>query len=293
MDINLFSKHLQSLSINELANLESSNDCYQIHFVQNGSGSIVTSTKKMALVAPCMLCLDEKTLIDIEQSAVQDLQMHSIYFNPILINPLFSTENLHNRLEQLKSEAGLDMYWLIPFLENKGMQLFGPGTANRLLELFRDIRQELTRQEGSFWPCRSRSHLYELLNIIAHGFETPDKFDVHVPSNLDPDVHNAIVYMNSNFHQKINIQNLVSFLGTNRTSLADKFQKALQKSAITYLAELRIRMACLFLRDTSLPIVEIMQRVGFEDSSHFGRTFRKQTGRSPSQYREDSKKGKD
>ncbi len=55
---------------------------------------------------------------------------------------------------------------------------------------------------------------------------------------------------------------------------------------MTYLTQLRIRLAALMLRDTKLPISEVMWRVGFRDGTHFGRTFRKHTAQSPSEYRE-------
>lgn len=54
---------------------------------------------------------------------------------------------------------------------------------------------------------------------------------------------------------------------------------------LTYLTGIRIRMACMLLRGTTLPISEITERVGFEDITHFGRTFRRETGFSPTQYR--------
>lgn len=44
-------------------------------------------------------------------------------------------------------------------------------------------------------------------------------------------------------------------------------------------------MASTMLRDTMLPINEIMTRVGFCDTVHFLRTFKKYTGDSPSEYR--------
>jgi len=55
---------------------------------------------------------------------------------------------------------------------------------------------------------------------------------------------------------------------------------------VAYLIQLRIKLAATMLRDTGLPVTEIHQRVGFNDDSHFRRTFRKYTGASPSEYRQ-------
>jgi AraC family L-rhamnose operon regulatory protein RhaS len=44
-------------------------------------------------------------------------------------------------------------------------------------------------------------------------------------------------------------------------------------------------MACTLLRDTRLPIYEIMSRIGYENPSHFTRIFRQMMDIAPSEYR--------
>lgn len=64
------------------------------------------------------------------------------------------------------------------------------------------------------------------------------------------------------------------------------FKDNLDETFLTYLNKLRITMASTILRDTLLPINEIMTRVGFTDTVHFFRTFKKYTGLTPTEYRE-------
>jgi len=45
-------------------------------------------------------------------------------------------------------------------------------------------------------------------------------------------------------------------------------------------------MASVMLKDTLLPVSEVMERVGFNDSTHFSRTFKKYMGLSPSEFRD-------
>ena len=71
-----------------------------------------------------------------------------------------------------------------------------------------------------------------------------------------------------------------------RTTLAEQFHRATSLPVMTYLAQLRMRQASLLLRDTVLPVSEIMLRVGYQHSTHFWRTFRKHIGVSPTQYRQ-------
>ena len=52
-----------------------------------------------------------------------------------------------------------------------------------------------------------------------------------------------------------------------------------------YLVQLRLKMAESLLRDTQLPVGQIANRVGYEDTSHFIRLFRRSLGQTPSAYR--------
>ena len=51
------------------------------------------------------------------------------------------------------------------------------------------------------------------------------------------------------------------------------------------LDQVRLRMAIKLLTETDEPIYSIAYELGFENASHFGRAFKKWTGKSPSSYR--------
>jgi len=55
---------------------------------------------------------------------------------------------------------------------------------------------------------------------------------------------------------------------------------------MSYLVNLRVHLASLLLRNTTVSVSEVMQNVGFIDDTHFTRTFRKYTNFTPSEYRQ-------
>lgn len=57
-----------------------------------------------------------------------------------------------------------------------------------------------------------------------------------------------------------------------------------------YLNRIRIQKSCLFLKRSSMSIVEIAFSVGYNNLSHFNRYFRRIMGMSPREYRNRSKK---
>ena len=71
---------------------------------------------------------------------------------------------------------------------------------------------------------------------------------------------------------------------------ARTLQRRLQEqgtSVVELLSEVRKELACVYLRDKTLSITEVAFLLGFEDSSGFARAFRRWTGQSPSEYREE------
>lgn len=63
------------------------------------------------------------------------------------------------------------------------------------------------------------------------------------------------------------------------------FQQEFNTSPRAWLAELRMRLACLLLRQSALPLAEIAQRCGYADQSAMTHAMRKLRGTTPMAYR--------
>ena len=68
------------------------------------------------------------------------------------------------------------------------------------------------------------------------------------------------------------------------------FKKEKQQSTVNYLIELRIRKAGEYLEHTEMSVADIARTVGYEDSQYFFRVFKKATGQTPLQYRQQHRK---
>lgn len=68
--------------------------------------------------------------------------------------------------------------------------------------------------------------------------------------------------------------------------LCKMVKKTMGESCTQILQRKRMAQARWLLRDTDLPIVEVAQAVGYENTGHFYRLFEKETGLSPRRYRE-------
>jgi len=68
--------------------------------------------------------------------------------------------------------------------------------------------------------------------------------------------------------------------------LSGLFKRRTGTTINQYLTNLRIEQAKLLLRDNSLKLYHVADRVGYEDAAYFARIFKNQTGMTPSEYRE-------
>ena len=80
-------------------------------------------------------------------------------------------------------------------------------------------------------------------------------------------------------------------IGMSRASLYRKVQSAANMSPSKYVQTIRLHIAVKMLEETDMPILEIMDRIGMTNQAHFSSLFKKQYGKSPSQFRKDLRTG--
>jgi AraC-like DNA-binding protein len=259
--------------------------------LEKGNGILrLGDQQRIAFNAPALLCLSEQETAVMEQGF--NLQAVSLYFHPSVINSAFSFENIRGDVDDFKHTDLQDRFWLSPFVDHQGNQSgllsLAPMTANRIARMIDSVARELSDQRDGFWPCRSRSHFLELLFLIHSLYREPHIAEVGVLSQVTSleEIGQVILYLHAHYHEKINLNDLARHFHTNRTTLSRRFREITGQPVMTYLANLRVHLASLLLRNTTVPVTEVMHNVGFIDDTHFTRTFRKYTNTTPSRYRQ-------
>jgi LacI family transcriptional regulator len=87
------------------------------------------------------------------------------------------------------------------------------------------------------------------------------------------------------------VQTLSGELGVSRWTLDRRFKAALGRTTADQIALIRIERARHLLRQTTLSMAQIAGRAGFSDLNHLGRSFKRHTGQSPSEYRAERSAG--
>ena len=100
----------------------------------------------------------------------------------------------------------------------------------------------------------------------------------------------AIEYLEAHYNEDIAINELAERYGMSPNYFSSLFKKEKQQSTVNYLIELRIRKAGDYLEHTEMSVADIARTVGYEDSQYFFRVFKKATGQTPLQYRQQHRK---
>ncbi len=100
----------------------------------------------------------------------------------------------------------------------------------------------------------------------------------------------AVQVINERFAQPdLSLQAVCSALAVSKSYLSPIFKNHTGMTFVEYLTTVRMREAKALLSRTDQKIYEIAAQVGFREAHYFSLTFRKQTGWSPSEYRDQSR----
>ena len=81
------------------------------------------------------------------------------------------------------------------------------------------------------------------------------------------------------------LSELAKHVGMSRTSFALRFKANAGVAPLSYLQNLRMRLAEQGLREGTMSVAELAESLGYESDSAFSNAFKRRTGMAPKQYR--------
>ncbi len=104
-------------------------------------------------------------------------------------------------------------------------------------------------------------------------------------------IERAQRFLSDNFvNPELTLRVAADYVGLNEKYFSSKFTKETGMTFSVYLTRLRLQKARQLMDTTDLKVYEISDRVGYNNVEHFNRTFKKNLGISPSEYRKSGKK---
>lgn len=125
----------------------------------------------------------------------------------------------------------------------------------------------------------------ELLLIAARYLQQHDPAPLHHSTPMHAKISEVIRYINAHFADPLRLGALADQFFISPYYLSRMFKEITGFAFSDYVILTRIKEAQRLLRETDRSITDIAAAVGFENFSHFGKTFKKITRSSPRDYR--------
>ncbi len=224
---------------------------YEFEYVLSGKGKMVINDTEYE-IKPGLLCF--MTPVDFQQVFItEDAELINICFIDSWIHP--------NILDKIKA-----------------------GTANYdcPVSLLEELENEY---ENDFWL--GSMCIKQILNcILIHTLRgtSPNNL-LHNPSPIQ----RTLQYIQMHFRENLTVSFLANYVGLTPNYLSSMFHKTVGKTLNEYLTGIRLDVSTKLLIFTDLPITQICYDCGFGSLSNFMRTFKKQYGMSPNQFRQSQK----
>ena len=152
-----------------------------------------------------------------------------------------------------------------------------------ILRYLNAMVQEATSQSMSYeLVCHNLLEIL-LIKILRH-----QHFDLEVgkQSKATKDISFIKHYLETYYHESIQLEGLASMTHLSRFYISHSFKKEIGMSPMEYLIAIRIKESKILLRTTNYSISQVADIVGFTTPTYFSKQFRKSTGISPTDYRE-------
>ena len=200
-----------------------------------------------------------------------------------ICNIMFRPEALLNGDHDIKQYAGFHALFLLEAQINDAQ-----GFSSRLKLSHSDFTEleRLTNmaveEYGADLPgkkTRLMSLFMQIVVMLSRLYDAPAKL------REIGGMAEAAAFMENHYMEDITIEQVLEISHYSLRHFIRLFSAAYNTTPQKYLMNIRIRRACVLLRETALPITEVALRCGFSDSNYFSRAFRKVNGITPSQYR--------
>ena len=162
----------------------------------------------------------------------------------------------------------------VPFIQNTPL---GDSIHRQILHIYDARGNEFEH------AVEMTGRLYTMLAMFMHGAS-----HANTQNSANSYVQKGIEFISSNYSYAITVEDIADYVGVSRSHLFRSFETVLGHSPKEYLTDFRMKQACYLLEHSDLSITAIANSLGFDNSLYFSKTFHKQKGMSPKEFRSHS-----
>ncbi|MBL7749852.1 MAG: helix-turn-helix domain-containing protein [Chitinophagaceae bacterium] len=157
--------------------------------------------------------------------------------------------------------------------------IFSSGGANSLWNLVLYLIEKYADRETAIMIAK-----FFALDI---GRDSQTQFAIFKGqrNHPDTDIQKVQEHIETNFEEKMTIEDLAAVIHTGRRTFERRFKQATNNTPIEYIQRVRIEAAKKYFEGSRKSVTEVMFEVGYSDTKAFRDIFKKITGLTPIEYR--------
>lgn len=192
---------------------------------------------------------------------------------------------VRNLLNKMFGKIFLSNFQNIPMIKTQLLELVlsvGKSARQRntsdeyMFAFYMDISEELYEVETLSQLSKWTKKVFDQLTRLVYEHRNEQRYSV---------VEQITLYIKENYGEDLNLDRIAGAVGYSSDYIGRLFKEELNMSIIDYLTEVRIAKAKELLENTDELVVTIAEKVGYQYSHYFARTFKRLVGISPSEYR--------
>lgn len=162
--------------------------------------------------------------------------------------------------------------------------------AEKIKALFFDIEEEITEESNMSLEICKALVIAIYTYIISYFSENEKELSIDKVQH-SAEIKETMLYIKENINENITLDELAKVANMSKTYYSTVFKKTTGMTVWEYILNTRIELATNYLtKDTDkYSITEILSMCGFNNATAFNKTFKKVTGKTPTQF----KKSKD
>ncbi len=239
-------------------------------YIKKGKGLLVIDGKEQAVSAGDIALIIPGLVHGIYQYRDESMEYENIIFDGKMFSS--ATDDFYDQ-------------FLLPFFDNTVFvpRIFRQGvTGYESIRRYLDANDNISRHREGAWGLAIKGNLYLLLFDLVTLYEMPASADsIRRIDRLKP----VIKYVENNYGSHIAIADMADLAGFSESHFMRFFKESFGVSFVTYLNDYRLSMAARLLLSTEDNVLNIAQLVGYENLSHFNRSFKRKYGKTPREYR--------